>query len=77
MTVTAAYPQPPQLWLSASCRTKGAARTADVDRVEDRALRTQTPSATPLGPRLAGLALLCVTLFALATLVGLFANAYA
>jgi len=30
-----------------------------------------------LGPRLAGLALLCMALFALATIAGLFANALA
>jgi hypothetical protein len=34
-------------------------------------------SQTALGPRLAGLALLCVALFGLATLVGLFANGVA
>jgi hypothetical protein len=46
--------------------------------MNDRPLRT--PAATqpaPLGPRLAGLLLLCVALFALATLVGMFANAAA
>jgi hypothetical protein len=38
-------------------------------------VRDQTFKSQPaLGPRLAGLAVLCVTLFALATLVGLFAN---
>jgi hypothetical protein len=35
------------------------------------------PQPLPLGPRLAGLALVCVTLFGLATLVGLFANTWA
>jgi hypothetical protein len=45
--------------------------------VEDQTFRTPAPTQTALGPRLAGLAILCVTLFALATLVGLFANAYA
>ena len=39
---------------------------------------TKTGGSSPHWvPRLAGLALLCVTLFAMATLVGLFANAYA
>jgi len=37
----------------------------------------QVPQQVPLGPRLAGLAILCVTLFGLATLVGLFANTWA
>jgi hypothetical protein len=37
----------------------------------------EVPHQAPLGPRLAGLAVLCVTLFGLATLVGLFANAWA
>jgi hypothetical protein len=45
--------------------------------VSDQTLRTAAEHAEPLGPRLVSLALLCVTLFALATLVGLFANAYA
>jgi hypothetical protein len=45
--------------------------------VEDQTFRTPAPTQTALGPRLAGLAILCVTLFALATLVGLFANVYA
>jgi hypothetical protein len=49
-----------------------------VEGVKDQTFKTpHAGSATPLGPRLAGLALLCVTLFALATLVGLFANTYA
>jgi hypothetical protein len=37
----------------------------------------QVPQQAPLGPRIVGLALLCVTLFGLATLVGLFANTWA
>ena len=37
----------------------------------------RAPEQVPLGPRLAGLALVCVTLFGLATLVGLFANSWA
>jgi hypothetical protein len=40
-------------------------------------LANQVPQQAPLAPRLAGLAILCVTLFGLATLVGLFANAWA
>jgi hypothetical protein len=41
-------------------------------------VRDQSLKAQPaLGPRLAGLAIICVTLFALATLVGLFANGLA
>jgi hypothetical protein len=46
--------------------------------VSDQTFKTpEAAPAVPLGPRLVGLALLCVTLFALATLVGLFANSYA
>ena len=45
--------------------------------MNERPLRTQTATQAPLGPRLAGLLLLCVALFALATLVGMFANAAA
>ena len=41
--------------------------------MRDQILRTQTA----LGPRLAGLALVCMALFGLATLVGLFANTWA
>jgi hypothetical protein len=41
--------------------------------VRDQSLKTQAP----LGPRLAGLAILCATLFALATVVGMFANGLA
>ncbi|HEY0280269.1 MAG TPA: hypothetical protein VGC32_18545 [Solirubrobacterales bacterium] len=41
------------------------------------ALTDRAPQQAPLGPRLAGLAILCVTLFGLATLVGLFANTWA
>jgi hypothetical protein len=41
--------------------------------VRDQSLKAQTA----LGPRLAGLAILCVTLFALATVVGMFANSLA
>ena len=61
----------------AFCRSKGADRGADAGQVEDQTLRTPAPTRTALGPRLAGLAILCVTLFALATLVGMFANAAA
>jgi hypothetical protein len=45
--------------------------------VSDQTLHTPAEQAEPLGPRLVSLAILCVTLFTLATLVGLFANAYA
>jgi hypothetical protein len=41
--------------------------------VRDQSLKTQAP----LGPRLAGLAILCATLFALATVVGMFASGLA
>jgi hypothetical protein len=44
--------------------------------VSDQTLRTSAPQV-PLGPRLAGLAIICTLLFALATLAGLLANAYA
>jgi hypothetical protein len=37
----------------------------------------QVPRQASLAPRLAGLAVVCVTLFGLATLVGLFANTWA
>jgi hypothetical protein len=47
------------------------------DQTLPSTLRTEVPHAAPLGPRLAGLAILCVTLFGLATLVGLFANTWA
>jgi hypothetical protein len=41
-------------------------------------VRDQTIKSQPaLGPRLAGLAILCATLFALATVAGIFANALA
>ena len=35
------------------------------------------PRRLPLGPRLVGLAIVCVALFGLATLVGLFADTWA
>jgi hypothetical protein len=41
--------------------------------VRDQTLKAQAA----LGPRLAGLAILCATLFALATVVGLCANSLA
>jgi hypothetical protein len=59
------------------CRTKGAGRATDLEGVSDQTLHTPAEQAEPLGPRLVGLALLCVTLFTLATLVGLLANSYA
>jgi hypothetical protein len=45
--------------------------------VRDRSFRTSAPPPAALGPRLAGLAILCVALFGMATLVGLFANGLA
>lgn len=45
--------------------------------MRDSSLRTTIAPHPALGPRLVGLAILCVTLFALATLVGLFANGLA
>jgi hypothetical protein len=50
---------------------------ADHWRMNDEPLRPPTATQAPLGPRLAGLLLLCLALFALATLVGMFANAAA
>ena len=50
---------------------------ADQSRMNDQPLRTPTAAQPPLAPRLAGLLLLCVALFALATLIGMFANAAA
>jgi hypothetical protein len=47
------------------------------DQTLSNTVANQVPRQVPLGPRIAGLALLCVTLFALATLVGLFANSWA
>jgi len=40
-------------------------------------LRTPVAHQAALGPRLAGLAILCLTLFSLATLAGLAANGIA
>lgn len=41
-------------------------------------MRDRSPKAQDaLGPRLAGLAVLCATLFALATVIGMFANGLA
>ena len=45
--------------------------------MRDQTLKTSVPQQAPLGPRLAGLAVLCVTLFGLATLFGLIANGVA
>jgi hypothetical protein len=45
--------------------------------MNEQPLRAQTTTQPALGPRLAGLLLLCAALFALATLVGMFANAAA
>jgi hypothetical protein len=47
------------------------------DQTLSNTVTNQVPQQAPLGPRLAGLAILCVTLFGLATLVGLFANTWA
>lgn len=47
------------------------------DQTVTNAHANQAPEQVPLAPRLAGLALVCVTLFGLATLVGLFANTWA
>ena len=41
--------------------------------MRDQTIKTQAA----LGPRLAGLAILCAALFALATVVGMFANGLA
>ena len=45
--------------------------------MRDQSFKTAIPHQAPLGPRLAGLAIVCVTLFGLATLVGLCANTWA
>jgi hypothetical protein len=45
--------------------------------MNDQPLQAQATTQPALGPRLAALLLLCVALFALATLVGMFANAAA
>jgi hypothetical protein len=45
--------------------------------VSDQTLRTAPRPQVPLGPRLAGLAIVCTLLFGLATIAGLLANAYA
>jgi hypothetical protein len=53
----------------------------DQEQVRDQSLANsvanRVPQQAPLGPRIAGLAILCLTLFGLATLFGLFANAVA
>jgi hypothetical protein len=59
------------------CKIKRTAAPADHWQMNERPLRTPTATQPALGPRLAGLLLLCVALFALATLVGMFANAAA
>jgi hypothetical protein len=45
--------------------------------VRDQSLKRAMPRQAALGPRLAGLAIVCVTLFGMATLVGLCANSWA
>jgi hypothetical protein len=47
------------------------------DQTLSDTVANQVQQQAPLGPRIVGLALLCVTLFGLATLVGLFANVWA
>jgi hypothetical protein len=63
------------------CRTHESDALTDQEQVRDQSLSNpianQVPQQAPLGPRIAGLAILCVTLFGLATLVGLFANSWA
>jgi hypothetical protein len=45
--------------------------------VSDETFTTSAAPQVPLGPRLMGLAIICVLLFGLATIAGLLANAYA
>jgi hypothetical protein len=63
------------------CITHESGALTDQEQVRDQTLpntvANQVPQQAPLGPRIVGLALLCVTLFGLATLVGLFANTWA
>ncbi len=63
------------------CRTHKSDVLTDQEQVRDQTLSdtvaNQVPKQAPLGPRIAGLAILCVTLFGLATLVGLFADTWA
>jgi hypothetical protein len=47
------------------------------DQTLSNTVANQVPQHAPLAPRIVGLAILCVTLFGLATLVGLFANTWA
>ena len=47
------------------------------DQTLTNSLANRVPQQASLGPRLAGLAFLCLTLFGLATLVGLVANGLA
>jgi hypothetical protein len=47
------------------------------DQILSNTAANQVSQQAPLAPRIAGLAILCVTLFGLATLVGLFANTWA
>jgi hypothetical protein len=47
------------------------------DQTFTTSLGDPAPQPLPLGPRLVGLAILCVTLFGLATLVGMVADAWA
>ena len=63
------------------CRTHEFDALTDQEQVRDQTFTNthanQAPGQVPLGPRLAGLALVCVTLFGLATVVGLLANSWA
>ena len=63
------------------CRAHEFDALTDQEQVRDQTLSNtvvdQVPQQVPLGPRLVGLALVCVTLFGLATVVGLFANSWA
>jgi hypothetical protein len=59
------------------CKTHQPDTEADQGWVRDRTLRTQVAPQPALGPRVAGLLLVCMALFAMATLVGLVANAAA
>jgi hypothetical protein len=63
------------------CRTHEFDALTDQEQVRDQTFTNahgnQAREHAPLGPRIAGLAILCVTLFGLATVVGLFANSWA
>ncbi|MCW2981016.1 MAG: hypothetical protein JWO14_2743 [Solirubrobacterales bacterium] len=46
------------------------------DQTLSDTVANQVPQQAQLAPRIVGLAIVCVTLFGLATLVGLFANTW-